>query len=170
MTEYFEIGKIVNTQGVKGEVRIIPSTFDINRFKLLERAELRRNGKPETKSLEIESVRYHKHFVIMKFKGIDDMNEGERLKGYTLIVSRENALPLEEDEFYTADLYGMEVVTDQGEFLGNISDIIETGANDVYVIELKGRKDILIPAIKQCILWVDIENKKMTVRLMEGLV
>lgn len=163
---YFVIGKIVNTQGIKGEMRVIPSTDDIERFELLDRVYVQRRNTAE--EYEIQGVRYHKQFVLLKLKGIDDMTGAERLKGCEIKIPEDMALACDEDEYYIRDLYDMEVETDEGESLGVISDIIFTGANDVYVV--KGQeKEILIPAIKQCILKVDVEGKKMTVKLLEGL-
>lgn len=163
---YFVIGKIVNTQGIKGEMRVMPSTDDLDRFKLLETVFVQKKSGIE--EYEVEGIRYHKQFVLLKLKGIDDMTNAEKLKGCDVKVTEDMAIPCEEDEYYIKDLYDMEVETDEGEKLGVISDIIFTGANDVYVV--KGEeKEILIPAIKQCILKVDVENKKMIVKLLEGL-
>lgn len=168
MADYFEIGKIVNTQGIKGEVRVIPFTFNIKRFELLREIDVRL--KKETKLLEIEKVWYHKQFVILKLKGIDDMTAGGLLKDGVITIPREAALPLSEDEYYMSDLYGMSVVTDGGEVLGELEDIIETGANDVYIVRNNASgEEILIPAIKQCVIRVDMGAKVMTVKLLEGL-
>ena len=154
MEDYFVIGDVVNTQGIKGEVRVIPCTDDESRFELLDSVFLEQRGKMT--EYYIENVRYHKQFVLLKFEGVDDMTP-------------EDALPLEEGEYYIRDLYDMNVVTDEGENLGIIKDILFTGANDVYVVKPEKGKDILIPAIKECILDVDVENKKMTVKLLKGL-
>jgi len=168
MSRLFLIGKIVNTQGIKGEVRITPFTFDIKRFDLLDEVILKKE-KFEDKIISIEKVRYHKQFVIIKFKNIDDMNTAETLKNYEIFITEDKAIPLEENEYYHVDLYDMEVYAEDNEFLGTIQKIIETGANDVYVIQKEGEKDLLIPAIRQCVLNVDVENKKMLIHLMEGL-
>lgn len=165
MEQMFTIGKIVNTHGVKGEVRVIPSTDDIKRFEKLKEVVVQ--GKTET-IREIEAVRYHKNFVLLKFKGIDNMNDGELLKNSVLKINRKDALPLEEDEYYQCDLYGLKVITDEGRDLGKLVDILITGSNDVYVVR-NDEKEILIPAIKQCILNVNIAEGKMLVHLLEGL-
>lgn len=167
--KYFVVGKIVNTQGIKGEVRVLPTTDDVSRFELLDFVYVDKKG--NIQKYEIENVRYHKQFVIIKFKGIDDMTAGETLKNTEVKITEDMALPLGEDEYYISDLYSMEVVTDDGELLGTIQDIIFTGANDVYVVrnDESEKSEILIPAIKQCILNVDKENNKMTVKLLEGL-
>ncbi len=166
MEDYFEIGRIVNTQGIKGDVRVVPMTDDHTRFELLDFVYVQMRN--ELKKLHIEHVWYHKQFVILKFKEIGDMTEAEKYKNCLIKITPELALPLSENEFYIRDLLGLLVVTDEGEELGLLDDIIETGANDVYVVNTGG-KELLIPAIKQCILKVDLENKKMTVKLLEGL-
>lgn len=167
MENYFVVGNIVNTQGIKGEVRLMPAVDDVERFKLLDRIFVDRKG--SITEYEIENVRFHKQFVLLKLKGIDDMTSAEKLKGTVAKITEDMALPCEEDEYYIRDLYDMEVVTDEGEKLGIISDIIFTGANDVYAVKSDDGKEILIPAIKDCILDVDVENKIMTVKLLEGL-
>lgn len=167
MENYFEIGKIVNTQGVRGEVRILPSTDDIKRFEALKEIKAYKNNKP--RELVIEKIRYHKNFVIAKFKDIDTMNDGELLKDYVIRVDDEDAIPLDDDEYFIRDLMGLNVYEDDI-LIGIIKDIIVTGANDVYVIGNEDKKDILIPAIKQCIVNIDIKNKKMEVKLLKGLV
>lgn len=167
MENYFVVGNIVNTQGIKGEVRLMPAVDDVERFKLLDRIFVDRKG--SITEYEIENVRFHKQFVLLKLKGIDDMTSAEKLKGTVAKITEDMALPCEEDEYYIRDLYDMEVVTDEGERLGIISDVIFTGANDVYAVKSDDGKEILIPAIKDCILNVDVENKIMTVKLLEGL-
>ncbi len=168
MSKQLEIGKIVNSHGIKGDIRVIPTTFDIKRFELLENINVFLRDKELI--LEIERVWYHKSFVILKLKGIDDRNQAESLKGGQIKIPKDMALPLEEDEYYIGDLYSMDVWTETGEFLGELSDIIDTGANDVYVVKNKATsEEILIPAIKKCILSVSLAENKMTVALMEGL-
>ncbi len=164
---YFIIGDIVNTQGIKGEMRVIPCVDDVTRFKLLDKVYIDKKG--NITEFEVENVRYHKQFVLLKLKGIDDMTAAERLKGSIVKITEDMAIPCEEGEYYIKDLYDMNVVSDEGEELGIITDVLFTGANDVYVITPKEGKDILIPAIKQVVLDVDVENKKMTVHLLEGL-
>ena len=165
MEQMFTIGKIVNTHGVKGEVRVLPSTDDVKRFGKLK--EVKVENRTMT-TYEIETVRYHKNFVLLKFKGIDTMNEAELLKNSLFKLDRKDALPLKKDEYYQCDLYGLRVVTDTGRDLGKLTDILMTGSNDVYVVRNE-EKEILIPAIKQCILKVDLEAGEMLVHLLEGL-
>ena len=163
MENDFLIGKIVNTQGVHGEMRVIPTTDDITRFELLDSVFI------DEKEYEIERVRYHKQFVLLKLKGIDDMTTAERYKTKEVRIPEEWALPCEEDEYYVKDLYGMTVADEENNEIGVIKDVMFTGANDVYIIKPKTGKDILIPAIKDCILKVDVENKIMHIHLLEGL-
>lgn len=168
MDNYFTVGNIVNTQGIKGEMRIMPTVDDIMRFKLLKKVYVERKG--VIKEYDVENVRFHKQFVLLKLKGIDDMTAAEAFKGSVVKITEDMAIPCEEDEYYIKDLYDMKVITEDNTVLGAITDILFTGANDVYVVSPKEGKDILIPAIKDCILNVDIENKVMTVRLLEGLI
>ncbi len=170
MNDYMEIGKLVNTHGIKGEVKVIPTTDDVKRFELLKTIFI------ETKAglveFPITSVRYMKNFVLLKLENIDDMTEAEKYKTCLLKIPKEDALPLEENEYYVGDLYNMNVVTEEGEELGEIVEVLFTGSNDVYIIRKKGEakaKDLLIPAIKECILDVDVKANKMTVHLLEGL-
>lgn len=168
MTEnYFVIGDIVNTQGIKGEMRVVPCVDDVTRFELLDKVYIDKKG--IITEYEVENIRYHKQFVLLKLKGIDDMTAAERLKGSIIKITEDMAIPCDEDEYYLRDLYDMLVVTDEDEELGVITDVLFTGANDVYVVTPNKGKDILIPAIKQVVLDVDIENNKMTVKLLEGL-
>ncbi len=163
----FEIGKIVNTQGIKGVVRVIPMTDDITRFELLKKVYV--CGKTED-VYEIDNVSYHKQFVLLKFKGVDDMTTAElKLKNKILKIDDSDALPCDEDEFYIRDIMGCVVVTTEGETLGEVKDILFTGANDVYIIDYNG-KEILIPATKNCVQEIDIENKKITIELLKGLI
>ena len=120
--------------------------------------------------LEVEHVKFFKQFVIVKFKEFDNINEIEKYRRCPLLVTREHAVKLEENEYFIADMIGMEVFTEDGSSFGILKDVIETGANDVYVIDSHAHEEVLIPAIKECILDVDVENQKMTIHLMDGLV
>ncbi|MHC1750439.1 MAG: ribosome maturation factor RimM [Cellulosilyticaceae bacterium] len=167
MNEMFTIGRIVNTHGVKGELRILPTTDDVKRFGKLKKVYIVRK---DMKEYEIETIRYHKNFVLIKFKGIETMDEAELFKNSLIKINREDGLPLAQDEYYIGDLYDMQVITEEGRILGLITDIIYTGSNDVYVVqEPTTKKEILIPAIKQCIKNVDVAKKQMLVELLEGL-
>lgn len=168
MEQLLKVGVISSTHGIRGEVKVFPTTDDPNRFKKLKQIILD-TGK-EQKELEIQGVKFFKQFVILKFKDIDDINDIEKYKGKSLFVTRENAVDLEEDEYFIADLIDMQVVLEDGTVFGTLTDVMETGANDVYCIETQKYGEVLIPAIKECILDVDIENNKMVIHLMAGLV
>lgn len=167
MENKLRVGVISSTHGIRGEVKVFPTTDNPNRFKKMKKVILR-HGKEE-RELEIEGVKFFKKFAILKFKGIDNINDVEAYKGGELYVERENAQKLGKDEYFIADLLGISVVNENGESLGVLKDVIETGANDVYVVEMDHKKELLIPAIKQCIRNVDIEAGRMEVHLMEGL-
>lgn len=167
MEQMLQVGVITATHGIRGEVKVYPTTDDATRFDDLKRVILDA-GKQQI-PLEIQSVKYFKQFVILKFKGIDNINDIERYKRCPLLISREDAVDLEEDEYFIADIMGMEVYTEDGSHFGSLKDVMETGANDVYVIDSKDHGEVLIPAIKECILNVDEEAGKITIHLMEGL-
>ena len=168
MEEFLQVGVITATHGIHGEVKVFPTTDDPERFKTLKHV-LLDTGR-EKKSLEIQGVKFFKQFVILKFKGIDNINDIERYKRRSLFVTREDAVELEEDEYYIADLIGMEVYLEDGSHFGTLKDVMETGANDVYIIKTEEGKEVLIPAIYECILDVDVEAGKMKIHLLDGLV
>ncbi len=167
MEQMLQVGVITATHGIRGEVKVYPTTDDATRFDDLKRVILDA-GKQQI-PLEIQSVKYFKQFVILKFKGIDNINDIERYKKCSLLISREDAVDLEEDEYFIADIIGMEVYTEDGVHFGTMKDVMETGANDVYIIDSKEHGEVLLPAIKECILNVDEEAGKITVHIMEGL-
>lgn len=167
MEELLQVGAITNTHGVRGEVKVFPTTDDVNRFKKLKHVILD-TGK-EQLELTITQVKFFKNLVILKFKDFDNINDVEKWKGRPLYVTRENAVKCEEDEYFIADLIGLKVTADDGEELGEISDVLSTGANDVYVIAKPGSRDLLLPAIKDCILEVNMEERFMKVHVLEGL-
>ena len=164
---HFEIGKVAGTHGIKGTLRVFPTTQDPSRFELLKEVIIDLNGKRET--FKISKVSFQKNMVLLTVKEIDDINVAETYKNATILIPEEKALPLDEDEYYTRDLYDMEVYTTESEFLGTIIDILETGANDVYVVKKAEEKELLLPAIKDVVLSVSVSEKKMTVKLLEGL-
>ena len=168
MEDLLQVGVITTTHGVRGEVKVFPTTDDPARFKKLKNVILD-TGK-EKLELEIAGVKFFKNMVILKFKGIDDINDVEKYRKKSLYVTRENAVKLKKDEYFIADLIGMKVSTDEGEELGTLSDVMQTGANDVYVIDTEEHGEVLVPAIRECILDVDIENQKMKIHLMDGLI
>ncbi len=167
MDDYLQVGVIANTHGIRGEVKVFPTTDDPARFKKLKQVFLDTgNGYLEMK---IEGVKFFKQFVILKFKGFDNINEIEKYKKRPLLVDREHAVRLKKDEYFIADLIGLTVYTEDGKLLGTLTDVLQTGANDVYVVEMEDKKEVLIPAIGECILEVDLEGRKMQVHLLKGL-
>ena len=168
MTTDLRVGVIIKAHGIKGEVKVYPTTDSPFRFDEITHVKLKMNDRM-VGDFRIDGVKYFKNIVILKFKGIDDISEVEKWKGAELYIPREEGAALEEGEYYIADIIGMTVITDTGETLGTVSDVLETGANDVYVVKRPGGKDLLIPAIRQCILDTDIEHDVLTVHLLDGL-
>ena len=166
MEDLLQVGVITTTHGIRGEVKVFPTTDDPHRFEVLPSI-LLDTGK-ELCELEIQRVKYFKQFVILKFKDVDDINEIEPYKGKSLYVTRDMAVPLKENEYYIGDLIGMEVFLEDGSYFGTLKDVMETGANDVYIVQTEDR-EVLIPAIKDCIIKVDVEDSKMTIHLLKGL-
>lgn len=167
MEDLFQVGAVTGTHGLRGEMKVFPTTDEPERYRVLKEV-LLDTGK-EQLTLKIERVRFAKQMVIVKFEGFDDINEVETYKGAKLYVTREHALKLREDEYYFADLAGLSVRTEEGELLGTVRDILQTGANDVYVVSRENQKDLLLPAIKDCIRRIDLANGTMTVHLLPGL-
>lgn len=168
MEKQLQVGVITSTHGIRGEVKVFPTTNDADRFRQLNKVYL--DTGREQRQLEIENVKFFKQFAILKFKGIDNINDIEKYRGRSLLIDREDAIELEEDEYYIADMLGMEIYTEDGKLFGSLRDVMETGANDVYIIESKEYGEVLIPAIKDCILEVDTKENRMKIHLMEGLV
>ena len=168
MEDLLKVGVITTTHGVRGEVKVYPTTDEPQRFLDLEYV-LLDTGK-ELRRLDIKNVRFFKNLVILKFDGIDNINDIEMYKGRDLWVPREEAQELDEDEYYIGDLIGMEVVLEDNTHFGTLKDVMETGANDVYIIDSLEHGEVLIPAIRECILDVDMDEERMTIHLMEGLV
>lgn len=167
MEERLQVGIISSTHGVRGEVKVFPTTDDVKRFRRLKEVILD-TGK-ENLVLEIEGVKFFKQFAILKFKGYDNINDIEKYRGKSLYVTRENAVRLKKDEYFIADLLGIKVLDEDGGELGVLQDVIETGANDVYQIRMSDGRELLLPAIKQCVLEVDVEAGFMKVHVLDGL-
>ncbi len=167
MYNYLRVGVITTTHGVRGEVKVFPTTDDPNRFKDLKKLYLD-TGK-ELLPLELENIKFFKQLVILKFKGYDNINDIEKYKGKDLLVDRENAVKLEEGEYFIFDLIDSAVYTEDGKELGVLTEILTTAANDVYVVKTPEAKEVLIPSIKDCILDIDVANKKITVHLLDGM-
>lgn len=168
MEQLMEIGQIVNTYGIKGFLKVVPYTDDITRFEDLKSIYIQ--TKNTLKTVIIEEVKYSKNLVLLKLKGIDDINAAEVYKNCYIKIERKDAVKLPEDSYFIVDLIGLNVYTDDGMSLGNIIDVYPTGANDIYVVKDEKGKQVLLPAIGDVIKNVDIENKKMIVHLIEGLV
>lgn len=167
MEKYLQVGVIASTHGIRGEVKVFPTTDDVKRFQNCKQL-LLDTGK-ERIELEVEGVKYFKQFVILKFQGIDSINDVECYKGKSLLVARENAVKLRKGEYFIADLIGLVVCNEAGENIGVLEDVLQTGANDVYHIRLNDGRELLLPAIRECVLEVDVENRWMKIHIMEGL-
>lgn len=168
MQKRLEIGQIINTFGIKGEVKVFPLTDDIKRFDDLETVYVK--NKKESQLYNIESIKYHKNFVLIKFKGINTVEQAEILRNSYLEVDREQAIPLNEGEYFIADLIGLEVYSDEGKLIGKVDDIYNTGANDIYVVKDDLGKQTLLPGIKDVIKNVDLEKGQIIVHLIPGLI
>lgn len=168
MTKYLEIGQIVNTFGIKGMVKVKPFTDNIERFSNLEKIYIKnKSGQTEYK---IQEVKYHKNMVLIKFEGIENLEQADLLRNSYLIVDRETEEPLEAGRYYIVDMIGLDVFTDDNEYLGKLEDIYNTGSNDIYVVKNELGKQVLLPAIEDVIKNIDMDNKKVIVHLIPGLV
>ena len=168
MEQLMEIGQIVNTYGIKGFLKVVPYTDDITRFEKLTSIYI--ETKKSLKTVTIEEVKYSKNLVLLKLKGIDDINSAEIYKNCYIKIDRKDAVELPENSYFIVDLIGIDVYTDNNEELGKIEDVYSTGANDIYVVKNELGKQVLLPAIVDVIKNVDITNKKMIVHLIDGLV
>lgn len=166
--EYIEIGQIVNTNGLKGVVKVNPFTDDIGKFEELKYVYIQL--KNELKKVKIEQVRYNKNQVLLKLEGIDSIEEAEKYRNFYLKTEKESQEDLGEDTYYIVDLIGLDVYTAKNEYLGKIEDVFPTGSNDVYVVKDNLGKQILIPAIADVVKEVDLKNKKMIINLIPGLI
>jgi 16S rRNA processing protein RimM len=167
MIQELQVGVITQTHGIKGEVKVFPTTDDAHRFKKLKEVILD-TGK-ERLTMEIEGVKFFKQYVILKFKGYDSINDIEKYKNGKLLVTRDKAVKLAKDEYFIADLIGMQVVTDEGEDFGVLKDVLTTGANDVYVVMRPDQSEVLLPAIRECVKDIDMEQGHVLVHIMDGL-
>ena len=167
MEEMLRVGVITTTHGVRGEVKVYPTTDDAERF--LELEEIWLDTGKERLPLKIQNVKFFKNMVILKFEGYDDINAVQAWRQKDLLVTREQAVELQEDEYFIGDLIGLHVEDEEGNALGVLRDVLETGANDVYLVSRTGEKDLMLPAIKDCIREVDLESGIMRVRVLPGL-
>ncbi|MCM1113111.1 MAG: ribosome maturation factor RimM [Muribaculum sp.] len=167
MEDRFQVGVITATHGVRGEVKVFPTTDDPKRFKRLKEVILD-TGKEE-RLLEVEGVKFLKKLVVLKFKGLDRPEDVEKFRQKSLYVTRENAVRLGRDEYFIADLMGLRVFDEDDTEIGVLREVLETGANDVYRIDLKDGRELLLPAIKECVLHVDVAAGEMRIHILDGL-
>ncbi|RKJ44468.1 16S rRNA processing protein RimM [bacterium 1XD8-76] len=167
MQDKFQVGAIASVHGIKGEVKVFPTTDEPAKFKKLKSVILK--TEKEEREIALQSVRFFKNMVIVKFQGVESPEDAQKYRGATLWIAREQAVPLRENEYYRADLIGLSVVTEDGEELGILTDVLETGANDVYEVTLSDKRTALFPAIRDCIREVDVEKGYIKVHVMEGL-
>ena len=167
MEELLQVGVLTSTHGVHGEVKVFPMTDDVKRFK--KNKEYVLETPKGNRDVKVESVKFFKQFVILKFEGFDNMDDIAPYKNCGLFVTRDNAVKCAKDEYFIADLIGMDVWEENGERIGELTDVIQTGANDVYVVKTPEGKEHLFPAIKDCVRSVDMETRKVTVYVMPGL-
>lgn len=167
MEDLLRIGVVTTTHGLRGEVKVYPTTDDVKRFEACDEVLL--ITKREQIPLHVERVRYFKNIVILKFKEYNDINQVESFRKCDLMVTRENAVPLEEGEYFICDIIGAEVTEENGEKIGTVKDVIETGANNVFVIETEEGREVLFPSIPECIKKVDVEEKQVVAHIMPGL-
>ena len=168
MEEYLEIGQIVNTFGIKGKVKVVPFTDDITQFDTLKQIYIEKRKNLEL--FEIEKSNYHKNMIILKLKGIDTPEQAESLRNCYIKINRKDGRKLPEGTYFIVDLIGLDVYTDEEKLLGTLEDIYNAGSSDIYVVRTSEGKQILLPAIKDVIKKVDIENKKVIVHIIEGLI
>lgn len=168
MEEYLEIGQIVNTNGLKGLLKVKPLTDDIRRFEELETVYIQKGS--NLVEFKIQEVKYIKHMVLLKLEGIDDINEAEKYKNLYIKINRKDAVELEKNSYFIVDIINCEVYTEENELLGKVVDVFPTGSNDVYTVKNSDGKEILIPAISEVIKNVDIPNKIIIIHLLEGLI
>lgn len=167
MEDFFRIGVITKPHGLKGEVKVFPTTDDAKRFKKLKKCIIRtKKGDIEA---EKKSCKFFKNLVILSFVGYDDINEVEALRNCDIYVSREDAVPLEEGEYYISDVIGSDVYEDNGSHLGTVEDVLQTGANDVFIVAMENGKELLVPVINDCVIEIDTESRKVIVKLMKGM-
>lgn len=167
LEDLLQVGILSSTHGVRGEIKVFPTTDDVKRFKKNKEYILgTKNGNID---VMVESVKFFKQFVILKFEGIDTLDDILAYKGCSLYVNRAHAVKLQKDEYFIADLIGMEVFDEEDNYIGKLTDVLETGANDVYEITTEDEKTYLFPAIKECIKKVDMDNRKITAYVMPGL-
>lgn len=166
--EYFELGQIVNHFGIKGMLKVNPFTDDISKFERLGSILIEKKGK--LIKMQIEEVKYSKNQVLLKLKGVDTIEQAETYRGSYLKIARSEIGELPKDTYFIADLIGLSVYTDEGILLGTVNDIYNSGANDIYVVKDEQGKQVLLPAIKEVIKQIDMEQEKIIVHIIKGLI
>lgn len=167
MDDMLRVGVITSPHGIRGEVNVFPTTDDPMQFKTWKTLTLVQ--KKEKKEVGLVSARFFKQMVILALEGITDRDQAEGLRQAELYIRRDQARPCEENENFITDIIGLKVISEEGQELGTCTDVLQTGANDVYVITCGDGKEVLFPAIPQCILKVDLETQTMLVHVMDGL-
>lgn len=167
MEDMLRIGVVTTTHGLRGEVKVFPTTDDVKRYKKCDEVVL--VTKNENLTLHVQSVKFFKNIVIVKFKEFDTIEQVEGFRKCDLMVTRENAIPLKEGEYFLCDAVGCEVADEEGNYIGEVTDTIETGANNVFEISVSGGKTVLFPVIPECIKKVDVKEKKIVAHVMKGL-
>ena len=167
MEDLLRIGVVTTTHGIRGEVKVFPTTDDVRRFKKCKDVILR--TKKEDLPLTVESCKFFKNMVILKFKEFNNINDVETFRQCDLLVTRENAVPLKEGEYFICDIIGATVKEEDGSVVGELTEVLQTGANDVYVVVLPDGKEVLFTVIPQCVKKIDVENKEVIVYIMDGL-
>ena len=167
MEDELRVGVVSSMHGVRGEVKVFPTTEDVQRFLMLKQVFCETKNKRT--ELFIEQVKFFKQYAILKFRGIDNRDEAEALRGGDLLISRKDALPLMDGEYFICDIIGALVQAEDGEHIGILKDVLQTGANDVYVVEKIDGKELLLPCIPECILAIDTEKKLVKAYVMPGL-
>ncbi|MCR5432501.1 MAG: ribosome maturation factor RimM [Lachnospiraceae bacterium] len=168
MEDRLRVGVITSPHGIHGEVKIFPTTDDPQRFKLLKKVIV--DTKKSQTEMEISNIKFFKNMVIATLNKIPDRTEAEKYRSADILIDREDALPLGEDEYYICDIIGFGVTTDEGAKLGILNDVLTTYANDVYVVKKQDGKEILIPSTKECILSIDMNSKNIVVHLLKGMI
>lgn len=167
MLQYLSVGQIINIHGFKGEVKVYPLTDDVSRFRKIEEVFVEEND--QLIKYVVEEIKFQSNVLIMKLKGIDTEEAANKLRNCYIKVDRKSAVKLPKDTYFICDLIDLEVYDEEGLMLGKIKDVLQTGSNDVYVVQTEG-KDILIPALKEVVREIDIRNRKLVVSLPEGLI
>ena len=168
MEDRLRVGVITSPHGIRGEVNIFPTTDDPERFKKLKKVIV--DTHKEQKEMEIGGIKFFKNMVIATLSGIEDRTQAEKYRSADILIEREDALPLGEDEYYICDILGFTVTNDDGTVLGTLEDVLTSCANDVYVVKRDNGKELLIPSTKECVLSTDLNSKNIVVHLLKGMI